>query len=325
MTRRKLGKYGIEVNPLGLGCMRISAPCSWLDGGTWGFGGPTEDEAIRFLHHAMDAGIELFDTANAYGAGQNEETLGKAFAGRREKVVISTKFGHRIDETTRTLMLTGKSKNPDYYHRANTVPALIRWSCEQSLRRLRTDYIDLFLCHIGTAENGEEMRGVLDDLVEEGKIRSYGWSTDLADRAEIIAKGGHCAAIELKLNVLDSENAALAVCEENGLAALIRGPLGGTMLGGGLLTKSVKDASQNESQGGKLKKQDAVRDVLASDGRTVVQGALCWLWAKSRTAIPIPGFRTHEQLEGIIGTLEHGPLSPEEMSDIESILHTGDV
>jgi len=315
MEKRLLGKSRISVNPLGLGCMRISQPCKWLDGGTWGFGGPDEGESIRFLHKAVDMGVELFDTANAYGAGQNEETLGKAFSDRRDKVIIATKFGHRIDEFTRTLMLTQKTKNPDYYHRANTVPALIHWSCEQSLRRLKTDYIDLFLCHIGIAENGEEMLGVLENLVSEGKIRSYGWSTDLADRAEIFSKGEHCAAIELQLNVLENKNEALPVCEDNKLAALIRSPLGG-----GLLSKNVQDVADNEKSVDKIIKLDALRDVLTSEGRTVVQGALGWLWAKSRVAVPIPGFRTMEQLEGLIGALDYSPLRKEQLIEIDNII-----
>jgi len=310
MQKRKLGRTEIEVNPLGLGCMRISPPFNWLDGGIIDFNAPDEAESIKLLHKAVDSGIDLFDTAIAYGAGQNEETLGKAFSRMRDKVVIVTKFGHRIDETTRTLMLTKKSQSPARYRKSNTFPAMIKWQCEQSLRRLKTDYLDVYLCHVNIADNGEEMRESLEDLVKEGKIRSYGWSTDIAGNAEIMSKGKHCDVIELALNVMKPENEALEVCEKNSLAALIRSPLGGGILG--KETDSLKDAD-------KIKQMNAIKEILRSEGRTVVQGALAWLWAKSDKTIPIPGFRSMEQLDGLLGALEYGPLSSNQMGEIEKI------
>ena len=316
MEKRKIGNSGIEVNPLGLGCMRISAPCTWLDGKVQDFNAPDQNTAVKLLHKAVDMGIDLFDTANAYGAGQNEETLGKAFSGLRDKVKIVSKFGHIIDETTRTLCLTGYTPTPKSFVKSKMFPAMIKWQCEQSLRRLKTDYLDVFLCHIQVAENGEEMMGALEELVAEGKIRSYGWSTDLADRAEIFAKGENCAAIELKINVVENKNDTLAVCDNNNLAAFIRGPLGGGVLG-----KSSQNAVLNEAQSQKIKKLDDVREILTSEGRSVVQGALCWLWARSNNAIPIPGFRTMEQLEGLCGTLKYGPLTQSQMSEIEVIMN----
>jgi len=305
MEKRKIGNSGIEVNPLGLGCMRISAPCTWLDGKVQDFNAPDQNTAVKLLHKAVDMGIDLFDTANAYGAGQNEETLGKAFSGLRDKVKIVSKFGHIIDETTRTLCLTGYTPTPKSFVKSKMFPAMIKWQCEQSLRRLKTDYLDVFLCHIQVAENGEEMMGALEELVKQGKIRSYGWSTDLADRAEIFAKGENCSAIELKINVVENKNDTLAVCDNNNLAAFIRGPLGGGVLG-----KTGQNSILND-----------VREILTSEGRSVVQGALCWLWAKSENAIPIPGFRTMEQLEGLCGTLEYEPLTQNQMSEIEVIMN----
>jgi len=315
MEKRKLGSSGIKVNPLGLGCMRLSAASKWLDGADLYWNGPDESTSIRLMRTAADMGIDLFDTSNVYGSGQNEEALGKALSGMRDKVVIVTKFGHMMDESTRTFLRA--TATPPSYTIANTFPALIKWQCEQSLRRLQTDYIDTFLCHVQMAENGEEMMGALEELVEEGKIRSYGWSTDLADRAEIFSKGKNGVAIELRLNVVDNENECLAVCERSGMAALVRSPLGGGVLG-----KTAEDVSQDADKARQVAKLDAVRDVLTSDGRSVVQGALCWLWAKSECVIPIPGFRTLEQLEGLYGALQFGPLKPEQMAEIETIQTT---
>ena len=312
MEKRTLGRSGIEVTALGLGCMRISGPSQFIDGtkGEWS-GIPDTKGKIRCLHTAMDKGVTLFDTSMAYGCGENEETLGKAFSDRRDKVIIATKFGNLMDEASRTLM---RRKGGPFLAKAGTFPDWIRWSCEQSLRRLRTDYIDLYQCHAGMADNGEEMMETLERLVQEGKIRWYGWSTDDADRVRTFAQGEHCAAAELALNVLRSTNEALEVCEESNLAALIRSPLGG-----GLLAKSEQDIKQTEANIEKMKELDAIREILTSEGRSVVQGAICWLWARSDVTVPIPGFRTMEQLEGLCGALQFGPLTQEQMAEIETI------
>ncbi len=318
MEKRKLGKSGIEVNKLGLGCMRLSAPAKQLGGTVWEFNAPDQNRSIKLLRTAVDMGFDFFDTSNAYGAGQNEETLGKAFSGIRDKVVISTKFGHLIDETTRTLMRSGNT-TPLNYIQSIAFPAMIKWQCEQSLRRLKTDYIDLFNCHVGRAINIEEILETLEELVKEGKIRTYGWSIERANDLELVekfSKGKNCSSLGIRLNVVDNKNDILQICDKNGQAAMITGPLGS-----GLLGKKAQDVSLNEAQSQKLKKLDAVREILTSDGRSVVQGALCWLWARSKNTLPIPGFRTMEQLEGLCGTLEYGPLKPEQMSEIEVIMN----
>ncbi len=321
---RKLGRSGIEVSPMGLGCWAIGGPF-WEGKTPLGWGDVDDDESIRAIHTALDLGITLFDTANVYGAGHSERVLARALAGRRQQVVVATKFNAVFDENTR--QVTGSDASP----------AGIRQACEDSLRRLNTDYIDLYQFHANDypIEEAQPVREALEGLVQAGKIRAYGWSTDYADRAEVFAQGRHCAAIQLQLNVLDSNPAILALCEKYDLAALNRGPLAM-----GLLTnrytpetrpgandvrgadspqwmKYFKDGKPNPAW---LSKRDAVRDILASGGRTVSQGALAWLWARSERTLPIPGFRTVAQVKENAGAMRFGPLAPEQMQEIDRLL-----
>ncbi|HQY95050.1 aldo/keto reductase [Caldilinea sp.] len=168
-----------------------------------------------------------------------------------------------------------------------------------------------------------------------GSTIAYGWSTDFADRVEFFAGGAHCTAIQLQLNVLDDNPAVLAVCEEHNLAAINRGPLAM-----GLLTGKYTPATQPAGddvrgvnspqwmkyfQGGKpspewLAKMEAVREILTSNGRTLAQGALAWLWARSERTIPIPGFRTVAQVEENCRAMQFGPLTAGQMAEVETLL-----
>ncbi len=212
--QRTLGRSGIEVSALGMGCWAIGGPF-WSGETPQGWGEVDDEESIRAIHKAMDLGVNLFDTANVYGAGHSEKVLARALKGRRSQVVIATKFNAVFDETTR--QVTG----------SDTSPAGIRAACEDSLRRLDTDYIDLYQFHDNSfpAEKAAPIRDTLETLVKAGKIRAYGWSTDYTDRAQVFAQGPHCSAVQLQLNVLDDNPAMIALCERLNLAALNRGPL----------------------------------------------------------------------------------------------------
>src|SRR5262245_47256284 len=189
---RKLGRSGIEISPMGLGCWAIGGPF-WTGTTPHGWGEVDDEESIRAVHAGLELGINFYDTANVYGAGHSERVLARAFEGRRSQVVIATKFGNFFDESTR--QITGSSAAPDD----------IRHACEDSLRRLNTDYIDLYQLHLGgyDVERAPEVRQTLESLVTAGKIRWYGWSTDDPERARIFAEGPHCAAIQQQINVLD--------------------------------------------------------------------------------------------------------------------------
>jgi aryl-alcohol dehydrogenase-like predicted oxidoreductase len=324
ITWRKLGRSGIEVSPMGLGCWAIGGPF-WEGETPQGWGVVDDEESIRAIHAGLDQGITLFDTANVYGAGHSERVLARAFAGIRSRVVIATKFNAVFDEITR--QVTG----------SDTSPAGIRAACEDSLRRLNTDYIDLYQFHNNDypPEEAEPVRETLERLVMEGKIRAYGWSTDYPERVEVFAKGPNCTAIQLQLNVLDNNPEVIALCEKYNLAALNRGPLAM-----GLLTdkysastsltaddvrgkkspewmKYFKDGRPNKEW---ISKRDAVRQILTSNGRTVAQGALAWLWARSQKTLPIPGFRTVTQVMENAGAMQFGPLTMEQMQEIDKIL-----
>ncbi|HNT78416.1 MAG TPA: aldo/keto reductase, partial [Anaerolineae bacterium] len=163
----------------------------------------------------------------------------------------------------------------------------------------------------------------------------YGWSTDFPDRAEVFAQGEKCAAIQLQLNVLDDNPAVIALCERYNLAAINRGPLAMGLLTGKYTaeTKPSADDVRGEKSPEWMKyfvdgrpnpewltKRDAIREILMSEGRTVAQGALAWLWARSPQTLPIPGFRTVQQVEENARAMEFGPLTSEQMREIAGLL-----
>jgi len=322
--RRALGRSGIEVSALGMGCWAIGGPF-WAGETPQGWGEVDDQESIRAIHAALDRGVNFFDTANVYGAGHSERVLSRAIAGRRSQVVIATKFNSVFDETTR--QVTG----------ADTSPEGIRKACEESLDRLDTDYIDLYQFHDNgfPADKAVPIRETLESLVKAGKIRAYGWSTDFVDRAEVFAQGPKCTSIQLQLNVLDDNPAMIGFCEKHNLAAINRGPLAMGLLTGKYSpdTKIPADDVRGQKspewmkyfKDGKpnlewITMRDAILEILTSKGRTVAQGALAWIWARTTQTIPIPGFRTVKQVEENAGAMEFGLLTPEQMSRIEIIL-----
>lgn len=317
MFKRILGRSGIEVSGLGLGCWAIGGPF-WKNGMPVGWGQVDDAESIRAIRRALDLGVTLFDTAAVYGCGHSEEILGQALDGRRADIVIATKFGQEFEATTRQVI--------GY----NTDPAHIRQECEDSLRRLKTDVIDLYQLHVKDLEREQALivRETLEELVSEGKIRFYGWSTDSPEKARIFAEGKHCAAIQQQFNIFEGNAETLSLCENFNLASLNRGPLGMGMLTGKFTlqtpipsddVRSRRPAFQQEREH-RLAKLAEIRDVLTQDGRTLAQGALGWLWARSPATVPIPGFKTLRQIEENITALRFGPLSDEQMQQIADIL-----
>jgi len=322
--RRALGRSGIDVSALGMGCWAIGGPF-WDGEIPLGWGEVDDDESIRAIHAAVDRGVNFFDTANVYGAGHSERVLARAFSDRRPQVVIATKFNSVFDETTR--QVTG----------SDATPQGIRKACEESLRRLNTDYIDLYQFHDNgyPAEQAAPVRDTLEALVEEGKIRAYGWSTDFIERAEVFVQGTNCTAIQLQLNVLDDNPEMIALCERHNQAAINRGPLAMGLLTGKYSPgtnipaddvrgqkspdwmKYFKEGKPNPEW---MARRNAIVDILTSEGRTVAQGAIAWLWARTPHTIPIPGFRTVEQVEENASAMAFGPLTDDQMDQIEAII-----
>ena len=184
-------------------------------------------------------------------------------------------------------------------------------------------------------EQAVDVRETLESLVGEGKIRSYGWSTDFPERAQVFADGAHCTATQYEMNVLQDAPEMVEVCEQNNLASILRGPLAMGLLTGKYNAESVlgdDDVRGRQSpdwmkyfRNGKpdafwMDRLAAIREILTSENRTLAQGALAWLWARSETTIPIPGFRTVQQVEDNCGALLAGPLAFEQMVEIDALL-----
>ena len=317
ILKRTLGKSGIQVSALGLGTARMGGLGWQRDDLTVHYRQDQVDAAIRAIHRALDLGIDFFDTADVYGGGHSERILGQALAGRRQRVVISTKFGDSFDEQTG--QRTGEEPSPTYIRRA----------CQASLRRLDTDYIDVYLFHIRDydLERAGEVRHTLEDLVAEGKIRTYGWSTDDLERARFFARGSHCTAIEHRLNIMMDAPDMLALCDEYDLASINRIPLAMGMLSGRWTanTKLPEDDPRSEFFEVPAFLQDletvrAMGQILTRDGRSYVQAALGWIWARSPRTVPVPGFRTVEQVEEDAEALRLGPISEEQMQEIRRLI-----
>jgi aryl-alcohol dehydrogenase-like predicted oxidoreductase len=322
--KRILGRSGMSVSAMGVGCWAIGGP-AWRGESPAGWGDVDDAESARALLAALDRGVTFFDTADVYGAGHSERVLGKVFAGKRESVVIATKFSSLFDEETK--QLTG----------SDATPAYIRAACDASLRRLQTDYIDLYQFHHGgyELERAGEVRDVLEDLVSRGKIRYYGWSTDDPERAALFAKGAHCVSVQHQMNVLNDNAAMVDLCEREHLASINRGPLAM-----GLLTGKYDESTvlpDNDVRGPNapgwmryfskgrpnlelLRRLDAIREILRSDGRTLAQGALAWLWGRTSATIPIPGIKTVAQVTENAAAMEKGALRADQIAEIDRLL-----
>jgi aryl-alcohol dehydrogenase-like predicted oxidoreductase len=276
----------------------------------------------------VESGVTFFDTADVYGTGHSETVLGRALAGHRSDVVLASKWGNTFDEATRTM--TGVDLSPEYVRRALVA----------SLRRLGTGYLDVYQLHISDAstDDGARLRDACEELVTEGLIRAYAWSTDDPERAAVFATGRQCAAVQHECSVLHDAPELLALCDAHDMASIARSPLAMGLLTGkyggqerpgagdiratppGWLRYFVDGAASPAW----LARIEAVRAVLTSGGRSLAQGSLAWLWARSPRTIPIPGFRTLAQVRENVLAMDHGPLRPEQRDEITKLLRDTD-
>ncbi|HJS19733.1 MAG TPA: aldo/keto reductase [Anaerolineales bacterium] len=316
--KRTLGRSDLQVSALGLGCWAIGGPWFWLDG-QGGWGDIDDNESIRAIHSALDHGINFFDTAPNYGTGHSERVLARALEGKRDQAFIATKFGFVVNEAEKRVTL----RNDDHLLH-------VRAECEASLRRLNTDVIDLYQLHVWdyAIEKVPALVDLLESLVSEGKIRYYGWSTDSVEGARLFAEGNHCVAIQHDLNVILDAPEMLALCEELNLASVNRSPLARGALSGKYTKETVFPQNDVRTDSWSrehfftptLDQLDKIREILTSDGRTLVQGALAWIWARSEKTIPIPGFKTVAQVEENAQAMELGPLTTDQMKEIDTLL-----
>jgi aryl-alcohol dehydrogenase-like predicted oxidoreductase len=306
-----------------MGCWAIGGPWTWAQPGEdphpAGWGKIDDQESIRAIHASLEAGINFFDTAANYGAGHSERILGQALKGKREGVVIATKFGHIVNEEEKVV-----------YGDDSKILANVRSDVENSLRRLQTDIIDIYQLHAADYDPGLafELMGILEDLIREGKIRWYGWSTDLVDRASVFAEGEHCTSIQFRLNAIYDNHEMRDLCVDNDLAGINKDPLNKGVLTGKFTIKTTFPDDDIRSQISfeddrivqRLRTVEALRDIFTSGGRSMAQGALAYIWALDKNMIPIPGFKSVQQVMDNAGAMTFGPLSDEELSQVQRIV-----
>jgi aryl-alcohol dehydrogenase-like predicted oxidoreductase len=320
---RQLGRSGIKVSDIGIG--------TWAIGGRYhsgdqplGWGDVDDDVSIAAIRRALDLGVTLIDTAGTYGAGHSEEVIRRAIEGRRDDVVIATKWGYTIAPGTRDLV--GEDASVEF----------LRTALHASLKRLGTDYVDVIQLHLGAldAEPATELFAACEGFIDDGLIRTYGWSTDDPERAELLAKSARGAVIQHTLNVLHDAPEMLAVCEAENLASLNRSPLAMGLLTAKVTADSTFGADDIRGRApawlrwfadGRptpefLRRREAVRDILASEGRSLTQGALAWVLARSPRTIPIPGVRTVAQVEENAGVITAAQLRPEQVDEINRLV-----
>jgi len=313
MKKRELGKSGLTVSALGLGCM----------GMTYAYG-PSERKAnLAVLHAAVEAGVTLFDTAEMYGPYTNEVLLGEALASVRDRVVIATKFGFALDPAGAVIGL-------------NSRPEHIRAVADASLKRLKMDVIDLFYQHrVDPAVPIEEVAGAVANLVAAGKVRYFGLSEASAATVRRAHAVHPVAALqsEYSLWVREPEELVFATLEELGIGFVPYSPLGRGFLTGAVRGDTKFDAAdirsghprfQQENRRHNVAVVDALGALATAKGVTPAQLALAWVLAQKPWIVPIPGTRRTERLRENIAAADV-TLSAADLNQIEALLAAADV
>ena len=309
MEERALGSGGLRVSAIGLGCMGMSE-----------FYGPLDKkEAIATIHRAADLGINFLDTADMYGRGANEELVGKALAGCRDKYVVATKFGTVRGDDGSFLGINGR-------------PEHVKKACEASLARLGVDVIDLYqLIRVDRATPVEETVGAMAGLVREGKVRFLGLSEPSAATIRRAHKIQPISAIqsEYSLWTRDPEDEVLPVCRELGIGFVAYSPLGRGFLAGRLAdiddlapddARRAYPRMQGENYRQNVNLVDEIRAIAQDLGCTPAQAALAWLLSKD--VVPIPGTKRRKYLEENARAAEVR-LTGEEIARIEQVFRPG--
>jgi aryl-alcohol dehydrogenase-like predicted oxidoreductase len=310
MEQRQLGKSGLKVSALGLGLMSMSGV----------YGNANDDESIRVIHHAIDKGINFLDSADMYGWGHNETLLGKALKGKRDKVVVATKFG--------------QVKLADGKQAVDGRPEYVLQACDASLKRLGIDVIDLYYQHrVDTNVPIEDTVGAMKRLIEQGKVRALGLSEARPETIRRAHKVHPIAAVQNEYSLLYRKEGeeTLNATRELGIALVPYAPLGRSMLTGTVHGKAdLPDGDRRlqhpRFQGEALDKNVELVTKLEALARekkcTTAQLALAWVLAQGKDVFPIPGTKRRERIDENLAALDI-KLSPEDVKRISDAAPPG--
>ena len=292
MDQRELGKSGLRVSALGLGCMGMSEF----------YGAYDDDTSIKVIHRAMDAGVTFFDTADMYGVGHNEVLLGRAIKGRRDGLIIATKFGNVRGPNGERLGISGK---PDY----------VKSACDASLKRLGVDVIDLYYQHrVDPATPIEDTVGAMADLVKAGKVRYLGLSEAAPATIRRAHKTHKIAALQTEYSLWsrEPETEILPLLRELGIGFVPYSPLGrGFLTGRFASTSDLSDGDfrkisprfSHENFELNRKLVHMIEDLAKSKNATPAQIALQWVLSQGEDIVPIPGTKRLSYLDDNLGAL----------------------